>query len=66
MKTETIHKEGKPAIKFKKGALHSQLGVPQDKKIPASKMQAALSGKDGALAKKRAEFARNVLVGKKK
>ena len=53
-------------LKFKKGALHAQLGVPQDEKIPAGKMQAALSGKDGALAAKRARFAKNVLTGPKK
>lgn len=53
-------------LHFKKGALHSELGVPQGEKIPAAKMQAALSGKKGPLAEKRANFARNVLVGKKK
>lgn len=52
-------------LKFKKGALHEQLGVPQKEKIPASKMKAALSGKDGLLAAKRARFAKNVLVGRK-
>lgn len=66
MKTETIHESGKKPIKFHPGALHSELGVKQGGKIPASKMQAALSGSKGPLAKKRAEFARNVLVGKKK
>lgn len=53
-------------LHFKKGALHEELGVAADKKIPASKMQATLSGSKGPLAKKRAEFAKNVLVGKKK
>lgn len=53
-------------LHFKKGALHSELGVPQGEKIPASKMQAALAGRKGPLAEKRANFAKNVLVGKKK
>jgi hypothetical protein len=66
MKTETIHKSGEKPIKFHPGALHAELGVKQGEKIPASKMQAALSGKKGPLAEKRANFARNVLVGKKK
>ena len=66
MKIKTIAKQGnKPAIHFKEGSLHSELGVPQGKKIPASKMQAALSGSDGPLAKKRANFAKHVLVGHK-
>lgn len=39
------------------GALHSQLGVAQGQKIPASKMAAAKAGKYGAKAKKRAQFA---------
>lgn len=64
-KTVTIHKAGKKPLKFKKGALHAQLGVPEGKKIPATKMQAALAGKLGPLVKKRAEFAKNVLIHKK-
>lgn len=48
---------GKKPLSFKKGALHAQLGVPAGKPIPASKKKAALSGKDGPLAKKRAVFA---------
>ncbi len=64
-KVRVIHKEGKKPIHFKPGALHSQLGVPQGEKIPASKMQAALNGGLGALAKKRANFAKNVLTGHK-
>lgn len=58
-------KSGEKPIHFKPGALHSQLGVPQGEKIPAFKMQAALSGKDGGLAAKRARFAKNVLTGGK-
>lgn len=53
----TIRKGGKKPLTFKKGALHSQLGVPQGKAIPPSKKQAALRGEYGPLAKKRAEFA---------
>lgn len=64
-KTVTIHKAGKKPLKFKKGALHAELGVAQGKKIPAKKMQAALSGAKGPLAQKRAQFARNVLIHKK-
>lgn len=64
-KLKVIHKEGKPEIKFHPGALHKQLHVPEGEKIPASKMAAAASGSLGALAKKRANFARNVLTGKK-
>jgi hypothetical protein len=59
-------KNGQKPISFKPGALHAQLGVDQDEKIPASKMAEAASGADGALAQKRANFARNVLTGRKK
>ena len=55
--TVTIHKKGKPAMSFKRGALHSQLNVPQGEPIPASKKSAALAGSYGPLAKKRASFA---------
>lgn len=66
MKTETIPaKAGHKAIKFKKGALHAELGVKQGTKIPPGKMQAALHGSDGKLAQKRALFAHNVLTGGK-
>lgn len=58
-------KPGQKKITFKKGGLHTALGVPQGKKIPASKKAAALAGKYGAKAKKEALFAKNVLVGKK-
>jgi len=50
-------KAGQKPLKFKKGALHAQLGVPDGEPIPASKKAAALAGKYGALAKKRAVFA---------
>jgi hypothetical protein len=56
---------GQKPIHFKKGALHKELGVPQGKKIPAKTMAAARSGKKGPLAKKRANFAKNVLTGRK-
>lgn len=55
-KTATIRGKGKP-MKFKKGALHAQLGVPEGEPIPARKKAAALAGKYGPLAKKRAMFA---------
>lgn len=44
-------------LTFKRGALHSQLGVPQDEPIPAAKKRKALAGGYGPLAKKRASFA---------
>lgn len=55
--TQVIKKPGKKPLAFKKGGLHAQLGVPQDKPIPAGKKRAALAGKFGPLAKKRAVFA---------
>ena len=56
-KTVTIKGKGKKPLKFKKGALHKALGVPQGKSIPPSKKKAALEGKYGAKNKKRASFA---------
>lgn len=56
-------KRKRKPLKFKKGALHRQLGVPAGKKIPAKKMAAARSGRLGPTAKKRALFAKNVLTG---
>ncbi len=55
-KTVTMRKKGARPMTFKKGALHRQLGVPEGQPIPAAKREAALSGKLGALAKKRATF----------
>lgn len=52
-------------IRFKRGGLHESTGTPAGKKIPAAKKLAALKGKFGSLAKKRAQFAKNVLVGRK-
>lgn len=57
MKTVTIQRKGSKPMTFKGGALHSQLGVPQGKPIPPGKKRAALAGKYGPLAKKRANFA---------
>lgn len=49
---------------FKKGALHRQLGVPLDQPIPPAKKKAALSGKKGPLAKKRAVAAFRGILAK--
>ena len=57
VKKVRMAKAGSKPITFKKGALHSQLGVPAGKPIPAAKKAAALAGKYGPLAKKRAVFA---------
>jgi hypothetical protein len=64
-KIKVIKKAGEKPIKFKEGALRSQMGVAKGEKIPESKMEAAEKGKMGKLAQKRAMFAKNVLVGKK-
>ena len=53
-------KSGQKPITYKKGGLHASLGVPQGKKIPASKLAAARAGKYGAKAKKEALLAKNV------
>lgn len=53
-------KPGQKKITYKKGGLHASLGVPQGKKIPASKLAAARAGKYGAKAKKEANLAKNV------
>ena len=58
-------KPGQKPITFRPGALHAQLGVPQGQKIPAKKKAAALAGRYGPLAEKRAQFAKNVLTGPK-
>lgn len=46
---------------FDKGGLHRSTGTPQGQNIPDSKIQAALSGRYGAKAKRQAEFYVNVL-----
>lgn len=55
--TVIIKKKGKKPLKFEKGGLHRSLGVPEDKPIPKSKIQAALRGEYGPKAKKQAVFA---------
>ncbi len=57
MKTVMIRARGKRPLKFKAGALHRQLGVPEGERIPKEKVEAALGGRYGPLAKKRAVFA---------
>jgi len=42
------------------GQLHRDLGVPQGKKIPASKLASARSGRLGAATQKRANLARTL------
>jgi hypothetical protein len=46
-----------------KGALHKSLDVPEDEKIPKSKMCAAAHGEHGEQAKKRAQAAVNANPG---
>lgn len=65
MKT-TISKMGKKSITFNKGGLHTSTGTPQNKPIPKDKIAKALAGGYGAKAKKQANFAKNVLTGRKK
>lgn len=55
-KTVIITGKGKKPLRFKKGALHQQLGVPEGEPIPPGKKAAALRGDYGPLAKKRANF----------
>lgn len=58
-------KKGQKPITFTSGGLHKSTGTPIGKKIPASKMSAALSGRLGPKAKRQAIFKKNVLVGRK-
>lgn len=58
-------KKGQKPIEFKEGALRAQLKAKAGKPIPESKMEAAESGAMGPLAKKRALFKKNVLIGRK-
>lgn len=55
--TTTIKSKGKEPMRFKKGALHEQMGVPEGEPIPEHMKKAALAGRLGPLAKKRAIFA---------
>lgn len=63
-KTETIgpEKKGQGKVTFQKGGLHKSVGVPEGKKIPASKMAAAKKGEYGPKAKKQATMAQGMLA----
>jgi hypothetical protein len=63
-KRKIVAKNWIQGMKMKKGALHSQLGVPQDEKIPAGKLAEAAS-KGGVLGK-RARLAQTFRKMKKK
>ena len=66
MRTIKPSKPGQKPIRFHPGGLHESTGTPKGKKIPASKMKAACSGKLGPKAKKQCNFKKNVLTGRKK
>jgi len=53
--------KGQKPLKFTPGGLHESTGTPKGKKIPPSKIKAALAGKLGPKAKKQAQFYQNVL-----
>lgn len=57
MPTVTISKKGKKPIKFRGGALHRALHVPEGEPIPPGKKAAALAGRYGPAVKKMAVFA---------
>lgn len=59
-------KKGQKPIEFKEGALRAQLKVKKGEEISPSKMKSAEEGQLGPLAKKRALFKKNVLVGRGK
>lgn len=64
--TETIPAiPGHKAITFSKGGLHRSTNTPLGQKIPAAKKAKALAGGYGAKAEKQAQFAKNVLTGRK-
>lgn len=67
MAKETIRptSPGQKPITFDKGGLHRSTGTPAGKPIPTSKLDSALSGNLGPKAEKQANFAKNVLKGKK-
>lgn len=48
------------AMHMKKGALHEDLGVPQDKKIPGAKLRSAMAGNYGPKTQKRANLAKTL------
>jgi len=60
-KTIEPQKKGQKPISFKQGGLHKTLGVKAGEKIPQAKFNAALAGKEGKAAKKKALFAKDVL-----
>lgn len=57
---------GKKAITYKPGGLHTSTGTPKGKKIPKSKLRAALSGRYGPKARRQANMAVNVFHVSKK
>lgn len=58
-----IRAPGKKPITFTEGGLHRSTNTPMGKKIPTSKVRAALAGTYGPKARKQAQFAKNVLTG---
>lgn len=62
MKAEKNKKTGKLSIKVKKGALHKEMGISEDKKIPAKALNKELkeAKKEGDVkTEKRVIFAKN-------
>ena len=53
-RTRVRSRKGFNRIVGRKGALHRQLGVPEGEPIPEGKKAAALAGRFGPLAKRRA------------
>ena len=66
LKTLTPTKKGQHPITFREGGLHASTNTPPDQKIPAAKKAKALAGGFGPKAKQEAQFAKNVLTGRKK
>jgi len=60
--TVTMKAKGKTPVTFKKGGLHTSVGVPQGEKIPESKMRAAKAGDYGPKAAKQASMAMGMLA----
>lgn len=58
-------KPGQKPISFHPGGLHESTHTPKGSPIPETKKNAALAGRYGPKAEKQAEFAKNVLTGKK-
>lgn len=57
MKAQRNKKTGKLHLKLKKGALHKDLGIAEDKNIPAEKLE--IKKGDSPLEVKRKTFAKN-------